>query len=869
MKVSQITSKLVLLLPVLFVWLQAAFGQTTGRGNNAAFVSQNIPAVMTAGQSYRVLIVFKNSGLMPWIQASDYRLGSQSPQDNTTWGTARVALPMPVVMPTLPGLVGAAAAFDFTVRAPQTPGMYSFHWRMVRDGAEWFGESTPRLDIQVKPASPPPPPGQPGGPADTIYVPAPPNPLGGDYTTGYTYTKQPNSSVKPLWGFADTHVHLMSHLAFGKKAFFGEPDGPMSWALRDCAGYHGPGGIGWFGKGGSLFLGLFEGGFGHYTGGYPNFDGWPRYTSKIHQQVYIDWLRRAFDGGLRLMVSLAVQNGLLSREFGGSGYNDAGAIDEQIQAMKDYAARHGDWMEIAYTPADARRIIGQNKLAIVLGVEVDSLGTPSVEYGRNEVPDIVTHLRQMYDKGVRHIFPVHLANNNLAGAAVYGTPFNVLNWHLRGDYYNVKTAPAGVHFRLDQRTEDDGIIANFYWFSGFHPPDYSRVPGAHANALGLTAAGKDAITRMMRLGMIVDTDHLSDAAFESVLTMAENWRYPLVGGHMAMRELGLSPAETSDIHKFANEYGRTGLQLRRLAALGGIIGVGMNQTELRTFSSANGLTNNAHNTSKSFAQAYLYALSQTRGTGIAIGSDFNGLPGSLGPRFGPAALPGYDDSDEGKRQRRSHAFAQRQGVRYDAPLRYVATARWNPGDTITDEQKDVFQAIALAQSGHNIDRFDLSQVPPKVRSGGSQIWIRNVAKGMRADRLSALPEPNFWDEVFNYNSARVQRAAFYAKTLSNPASIPDAEMRRIYGQIRSVWEMYSAMNGPNPPLTRSVAGNRDFDINVDGVAHMGMLPDLLQDLKNTGVTSQQLAPLFRSAEDYIAMWEAINARRGSIPLPQI
>ena len=47
---------------------------------------------------------------------------------------------------------------------------------------------------------------------------------------------------------------------------------------------------------------------GHNTGGFPNFDGWPGWRDYTHQQVYVDWLRRAYDGGLRLMVMTAVNN---------------------------------------------------------------------------------------------------------------------------------------------------------------------------------------------------------------------------------------------------------------------------------------------------------------------------------------------------------------------------------------------------------------------------------------------------------------------------------------------------------------------------------------------------------------------------------
>ena len=47
------------------------------------------------------------------------------------------------------------------------------------------------------------------------------------------------------------------------------------------------------------------------------------------------------------------------------------------------------------------------------------------------------------------------------------------------------------------------------------------------------------------------------------------------------------------------------------------------------------------------------------------------------------------------------------------------------------------------------------------------------------------------------------------------------------------------MSGDNPPLVRDKAGpRRDFDINIDGMAHYGMLPDFLQDLRNVGLTAR-------------------------------
>jgi hypothetical protein len=59
------------------------------------------------------------------------------------------------------------------------------------------------------------------------------------------------------------------------------------------------------------------------------------------------------------------------------------------------------------------------------------------------------------------------------------------------------------------------------------------------------------------------------------------------------------------------------------------------------------------------------------------------------------------------------------------------------------------------------------------------------------------------------------------------------------------------------PFDRQVSGQRSFDFNTDGLAHIGLLPDMVADLKNVGLTDTQLVPLFSSAQAYINMWSAI------------
>jgi hypothetical protein len=62
-------------------------------------------------------------------------LGSQNPQDNSTWGFNRVSLP------SSPIAAGQNATFTFTAAAPMTAGVYAFSWRMVQDGVQWFGDT--------------------------------------------------------------------------------------------------------------------------------------------------------------------------------------------------------------------------------------------------------------------------------------------------------------------------------------------------------------------------------------------------------------------------------------------------------------------------------------------------------------------------------------------------------------------------------------------------------------------------------------------------------------------------------------------------------------------------------------------------------
>ena len=55
--------------------------------------------------------------------------------------------------------------------------------------------------------------------------------------------------------------------------------------------------------------------------------------------------------------------------------------------------------------------------------------------------------------------------------------------------------------------------------------------------------------------------------------------------------------------------------------------------------------------------------------------------------------------------------------------------------------------------------------------------------------------------------------------------------------------------------TKQVTGEKTFDYNVDGLAHVGLLPDLVADLGRSDSSQQDLEPLFRSADGFVDVWE--------------
>ncbi len=561
-----------------------------------------------------------------------------------------------------------------------------------------------------------------------------------------------------IFGFADLHTHQFANLAFGGMFFHGaafHPEGiekalpwcdyvrplnPFDWGygvtpqglplppfhpflpLPVGVPIHGPDGL-YDALGAAM-----EQGVGHLVGGYPEFNGWPRWSTKDHQQMYHDWLYRAYIGGLKLVVVHAVNNEVLCRlsnQRVGFGCKDMPAVDRQLAAAKELEAyidgRYGGagkgWYRIAYSGKQARHIINSGKLAVVLGIEVDDLFGCNSGCGEDYIRG---ELQKYYDMGVRHMYPVHVFDNAFGGAAMYNGIFNFGNRIATGHFYNGRDcsgqgyayvfdiSPKLVAAVVGLLTGPVGLIL----FGPLIPPTYAG--SAHCNSQGLTPLGEFLIREMMARHMIVDIDHMSRLTTDRVFEIARELGYPLVSGHTGFIETSIGKGRAESL--------KTDEQVRQLRDLGGLIGPGLGHSKVDEVQQWGGkVRNDCGFSSKTWAQGYLYAVDRMEGGAVAFGSDFNGLAGAPAPRFGPQAC--------------------------------------------------------------NND-------------------IRAPQQGGVAYPFQVHGKPNH--------------------------------------------------------LNRSTAGQKTFDYNVDGFAHIGLYPDFIADVKTIGLTDADLEPLFRSAEAYVTLWERIE-----------
>jgi microsomal dipeptidase-like Zn-dependent dipeptidase len=421
-----------------------------------------------------------------------------------------------------------------------------------------------------------------------------------------------------LSGWVDLHTHPMVHLAFGGKLIHGAPDegsllpadnqcnkGVRATSIQQALSDDRPSHGGWnaitFNCGDDLrklLLHEFQSGNHALTtaspaNGFPDFDQWPKWNDITHQKMWYQWIQRAHAGGLRVMVALATNNKTLADAMSGgspiTGTADGATDDKssgnlQLYEIEAFVKRHPGFMELAYSAADIKRIVQADKLAVVMGVELDNLGNfntqPLAGLPTAVAQQLISaEVQRLYNNGARYIFPVHVLDNQFGGTAIYEAGFNTSNLREAGHYWDVECANVSDNITHTYQLGTD-VLENILkstvsllklGIDPFRhpgaPPTCPNGPGksiGHRNALGLTPAGEIAIREMMKRGMIIDIDHMSQKTADAVLDIAEGYGFPVVSGHTGIRGLAGSNAENS----------RTPRQMERISKLHGMFGLG-------------------------------------------------------------------------------------------------------------------------------------------------------------------------------------------------------------------------------------------------------------------------------------------------------
>lgn len=422
-----------------------------------------------------------------------------------------------------------------------------------------------------------------------------------------------------LRGIVDMHTHLMAHLGFGAKLIHGAPDAcammlpgqsfcgtdlyyppGIQNALPHCDPshdvWHPTNTCGNYTRFGAIrIMEDQEGARSDHGDGFPAFEGWPANNDVTHQKMWVDWIHRAYRGGLRVMVALAVHSQTLAEIVDGTGpLDDVTAGDRQIEEIKAMAARH-HFMEIAYSSEQLRDIVKKGKMAIIIGVELDDLGNLSSD--PYLAPDeIIAEINRLYNKGVRYVFPVHLVDNAFSGTALYKDLFAVANYNQTGSWWDMDPNCGDVTYRFDLPGEIEPLLEILGLADGFQPVP-SCGPG-HVNNKGLTWQGAVAIKEMMRLGMMIDIDHMSAKAVDQTLALL-NGEYPVNSGHNGLGR--------------GSENSRTPEQYAQIRDSGGMVGVGWADSNAGSFRNSLRAVSNAMG-----------------GQNIALGTDTNGMSKSPG-----------------------------------------------------------------------------------------------------------------------------------------------------------------------------------------------------------------------------------------------
>ena len=251
----------------------------------------------------------------------------------------------------------------------------------------------------------------------------------------------------------------------GGEVHCGRPWHPygVTYALRDCEDHTAT-------AGGARPWSFLSGDpDGHDPVGWPTFRDWPAPDSLTHEGTYYRWMERSWRGGLRLFVNLLVENNKLCELYPlkRNSCDDMDSIRLQARRMRQFeryvdaqAGGPGEgWYRIVRSPFEAREVINDGKLAVVMGIET------SVVFGctvKLDVPqcgkdEIDRQLDTVHRMGVRQMELVNKFDNALSGVAgdegTTGVAVNSANFLETGSFWRMRSCPSTYGDRVHDKEQ--------------------------------------------------------------------------------------------------------------------------------------------------------------------------------------------------------------------------------------------------------------------------------------------------------------------------------------------------------------------------------------------------------------------------------
>jgi hypothetical protein len=366
---------------------------------------------------------------------------------------------------------------------------------------------------------------------------------------------RPHAGVAPyqeVRGYVDAHTHAMAFEFLGGTVHCGKPwdkYGP-AYALVDCPDHSATNGYG------AALETALGGKPGHDPVGWPTFKDWPAPESLTHEGTYYKWLERSWRGGQRIFVNLLVENNKLCELYPlkKNSCDDMDSVRLQAQRMyelQDYIdAQAGGpglgWYRIVRSPWQARKVINAGKLAVIMGIETSvPFGCTYEKLPTGDAPqcnaaDIDRELDEMHALGVRQMELVNKFDNALSGIAgdsgETGVVVNAANFLETGSYWDMQHCEPADGESADKTQlavpdisagQQDALFAAVGQVGGLLNLGALPLYGTpmHCNSRGLTDLGAHLVDRLADKHMLIDPDHMSVKARNSLLDQLEARAY--------------------------------------------------------------------------------------------------------------------------------------------------------------------------------------------------------------------------------------------------------------------------------------------------------------------------------------------------------